>query len=362
MNIRKMPLTHYDTALHYMPYYVKLVILCVALWGIISLKLGFTQPLEGAVLTYNVENLFNPGEPTSVNPDTSFMPYGDKHWTKKRLRAKCVQIARNMIASCGHVPILLVGLCEIEDSVVLEQLIRWTPLARYPYRFVHRDSPDSRGIDVAILYRSDLLTLLHAQWLTVPPYGTPPRTTREMLYCRFLVPSQDTLHVVQCHWPSNFGGVVAGGKHRKEALKVLQQVTDSIQHVNAEAKLIVMGDFNTTIDDAIFNDFSTFDHSLARERHLLVNTSGESSSTALPRYTYKFQGKWQSIDLCFVSIGLYSKRGLRVQPTPEEVPVPLHMLESDDQYGGLRPTRCYRGPIYAGGVSDHLPLRIILDC
>ena len=149
------------------------------------------------VMFWNVENYFD----TYDNPSTSdeeFTPTGDNRWSWKRFEKKRDDIAKTFLLAAdeyGELP-GIIGLAEIENKFVLQQLIEETPLARAGYRYIHKDSPDSRGIDVALLYREDLFIPLETKFIG---FSFP---TRDVLYTKGIAPGLDTLHIMVNHWPS----------------------------------------------------------------------------------------------------------------------------------------------------------------
>lgn len=320
-----------------------------------------------AIIAYNVENLFNPSVDLPHNPDSAFTPHGDKHWTHNKLKAKLRSISQALISAAQHYPLAAIGLCEIEDRYVLNQLFYKTPLQKHRYAIIHRDSPDSRGIDVALAYRPDLLLHVHHKWIAISPTPETNRTTREMILASFTTKRGDTLHIIQCHWPSNFSGTHAGHIHRTHAIAALTPHTDSIRKINPQANIIIMGDMNTTSDNELFDGllsrdyhnkptspalYSALDYSRALHRTPQKNAKAES---------YKFKGHWHSIDLMIISDPLiFSTSGPHIVPPGCTVMTLPALLEPDDPHGGFRPKRTFLGPQYHAGTSDHLPLRIIL--
>jgi hypothetical protein len=132
------------------------------------------------LMFYNVENFFDTVSDPATNDD-AFTPEGSMRWTQSRYIAKRNNIYR-VIANVGEWdPPALVALCEIENRDVLEDLIKNTPLARFPYRIIHQDSPDQRGIDVALLYRGDYLTSISEEFIGVR-FPNSNRNSRDILY------------------------------------------------------------------------------------------------------------------------------------------------------------------------------------
>lgn len=319
------------------------------------------QTIDIACIAYNIENLFNPLV-TINNPDTTFTPLGENHWTYKRLHAKVNMIARAIIATAGWHDLGIIGLSEVEDGFVLQTLLRNTPLASQPLAFIHRDSPDPRGIDVAIIYNYQLLTLIETKWTPLPIPSPGHRSSREILLASFCLPSQDTLHVIQCHWPSKFSGTLATQPLRQVACNTLNQIIDSLQQASCNPYIIAMGDFNSTSNDTLLASFSQQWNKHAILDNRLLCLSGLNDGLPTSMASHKFQGVWESIDHIFISTSLTKPHGLHMLWKDPPAKVPDFLLEHDNAYGGKRPCRTYLGPQYHGGISDHLPICIILRC
>lgn len=315
------------------------------------------KPLDAqqiTVVSYNVENLFSPGsEP--ANPDTAFTPAGKMHWTTARLDSKLHSVARAIIAAGEWEMPDIVGLCEVETHSVLSRLTEGTPLRAGDYGIIHRDSPDRRGVDVALLYRRERLRALCSAWVAVMVDSTARAYSRDVLYTAFEVPTGDTLHVVLCHWPSRYGGGVEKESARKRAARRTRRLTDSIQEVSPAARIVVMGDFNATPEEDVFAILTAPRRGLGR---LHIHPPVPEGAAGLA--SYKYRGVAQSIDLFLLSSSLLRGPGIQAQLPPRVCTAPF-LLEADNRYGGKRPRRTYLGPRYHGGVSDHLPIVLRLE-
>ena len=177
------------------------------------------------VMFYNVENLFNPNE-DSITSDDEYQPDGMRGWTYNRLKRKQINIAKVVLAVGGWDPPELVGVCEVEDYSVLYGLTNDTPLKNFGYKIVHRNSPDPRGIDVALLYRPDKFKVLFSTPISIRfPFDTAART-RDILFVKGIACKRDTLNVFVNHWPSKFGGATATIPKRKYVASVLRKFSD----------------------------------------------------------------------------------------------------------------------------------------
>ncbi|PIE83991.1 MAG: hypothetical protein CSA07_04340 [Bacteroidia bacterium] len=304
------------------------------------------------VVSYNVENLFQPGVQEN-NPDTDYSPEGAKHFTYRRLDQKIALIGRALVVAGGWGKADIIGLCEVENRYVLERLLQKSVLGRAGYWVVHRDSPDRRGIDVAMLYRKDRLRLLGARWRRVMVDTAQQKYSRDLLLASFQTPKGNVLHIIQCHWPSKFGGEEASLPRREIAARETRHLADSLLSRDSTASIIAMGDFNEVVDNPIFG-LLTGENGHSPGLRAAEQQRAEASGLA----SYKYGGISESIDHFFVSPGLLARRGdegLRAK-LPARVCAPDFLLEVDGKYGGLRPFRSYLGPQWHGGASDHLPI------
>ncbi len=292
------------------------------------------------VMEWNVENLFDTVHDVGFR-DEDFLPQGDYRWTSYRYWRKLKDISKVVAAVTedGGIPDLI-GLCEVENDSVLTMLTERCPLRFLQYEYIMTHCEDERGIDVALLYQPVHFRLLEHRSIRVPSRQHGWRPTRDILYAKGLILSQkqpsgkDTLHVLLAHLPSRVGGY-AGDLNRQLAASTLWSVVDSILQ-NPLANIVLMGDFNAGRSDVIF-----------REAPLAF-----ADDTRYPG-TYSFQGLWQWIDHILVS------PNVTVSAPASPVRLPW-LLEENKTYGSDLPRRTFRGPVYHGGISDHLPLVIDL--
>ena len=298
------------------------------------------------VMFWNVENYFDTYDNPSTK-DEEFTPQGENHWSWKRFEKKRDDIAKTILLAAdeyGEYP-ALIGLCEIENSFVLEELTENTPLARAGYTFIHKDSPDSRGIDVALLYREEMFTPLEEHYIA----SSFP--TRDILYTKGVLNGLDTVHIFVNHWPSKRGGEGNSSTKRMLVSHRARQATDSILQKNPSANIIHMGDFNDTWDS---KPLANLDQ--------LVNLSQYAEGN---EGSYKYKESWSTIDQFLVSENLIKRKGTKTGKfSPQwiwcekemEIFAPEHLLCEDDKYLGAKLRRTYNGPRYIGGISDHLPI------
>ncbi|MDR2813249.1 MAG: endonuclease [Prevotellaceae bacterium] len=329
------------------------LLLCLPTWSIAAPAQA--QPRAAGdlrVMFYNLENFFSPFA-DSLNPQKEFAENTPHRWTWERFTKKTTDIFKVIVAVGGVTPPDLIGVCEIENRFVLNRIIRETPLAKFPYGVVHHDSPDTRGIDVGLIYNRETFQLTGSKFFEVTlPSG---RATREVLLAKGVVNELDTLHVMVCHLPSKYGGAAASESGRMAAAEALRRIADSILTASRTANLIIMGDFNDTPDSRCLSE------GLGASENLNGVAPDSLYNLALPLHnagvgSIKFQGKWELIDMFFVSGNLLNKDSpIYCLPADYYIFSPPFLLEPDDTYTGNRPRRTYNGFSYAGGISDHLP-------
>lgn len=292
----------------------------------------------------NCENLFDCRH-DSLKNDTEFLPDGAYHWTRTRYWQKLDRIGQTIL-SCGvkeqtwQLPDM-VALCEVENDSVLHDLTRRSLLRNARYDYVMTNSPDERGIDVALMYSPYSFRLIGSHSVRVKPIKGM-RPTRDILYASGVTASGDTLHVIVAHLPSRRGGEKYSRPFRMMAARQAAAVIDSIYNkVSAEAKIIVAGDFN---------DYSNSESMqlLCSKRMIGVSKGAKGHNGA--KGTYRYQGLWGSLDHILVSIPLADIA------TECYVNDAEFLIERDEKYGGVKPRRNYLGPRYLNGFSDHLPL------
>lgn len=342
------------------------------------------------ILFYNVENLFDCRH-DSLKNDTDFLPTGTYRWSPKRFKEKVTKIAKVIIAARGSQLPDLVGLCEVENDYCLTSLTQYSPLQQAGYRYVMTDSPDSRGIDVALLYQRSTFKLLTHRIIRLPHEEIGRGPTRDILHVTGQLLSGDSLDVFVCHFPSRSGGEVQSEPFRLLAARSLRQGVDSVMTHRLYPSVVIMGDFN---------DYPT-NRSLEEvlQAHPLSSTIEPTKLYNLMHGrkggTYRYKGAWGILDQFIVSGNLLlgtspqstteptmdspldstlnQRVGADVLPpslppnTPrnfttsfEQVQILTFpfLLQEDDKYGGNSPFRTYHGRKYRGGFSDHLPICI----
>ena len=294
---------------------------------LLSVECGFLMAQEPlTMISYNVENLFDCQHDTLKN-DYSFLPDGDHHWTYHKYQTKLDRIAQVVVNISGWESAALVGLCEVENARCLRDLCY--RLKRFHYRYVHYESEDERGIDVALLYDSTKVKVLDSRPLRV---DLNKDNTRDILYVKVLLHERDTMYAMVCHLPSRLGGGAATEWKRLKAKQVIQQQIDSILHQQPQANIVVMGDMN----DEAKNDLSGMSNQM-----VALEQVGQG--------THKYQGVWSCLDQYYVSKELKDRVSVQIYS-------PEWLLEEDNKYLDYQPKRTFVGFRYHGGYSDQMPI------
>jgi hypothetical protein len=306
---------------------------------------------------YNVENVFDTVNNPNAN-DEEFLPDGGRYWSSYRYYQKKNRIYKTFLAAGGWEPPELIGICEIENETVLEDILWKTPFSKFEYKYIHRNSPDHRGIDVALLYDSKEFFPVSEQYIRL---DLPDRysSTREILYAKGYTKQDDTLHIFVNHWPSKYGGAVKSQPKRNIAAQTLKKVTDSLFQAVKSPKIIITGDFNDAPDtESMKNYLQAKKLTDTIDNQTLYNLSAHWMKE---RYgTHKYQGQWSVIDQFIVSGGLLNaEHAMKTSEQNAHIFAPEFLLEKDEKYVGQKPYRTFVGFRYNGGYSDHLP--IILD-
>ena len=290
------------------------------------------------IVWWNVENLFDCSN-DSLKEDQEFLPEGSYHWTKRRYWKKLDDLSRTIAAIAGEDAWpMVVGMCEVENDTVLRDLTRRSPLRRARYAYIHEEGPDVRGVDVAMLYDSLQFRPFGHKAVRIPSAEQGFRPTRDLLHVWGLCPSlPDTLHIIIVHLPSRAGSGRKGDAHRKLAVNILCSLLDELEGKS----VLLMGDFNAEPTDKIFREIGKRLTSLMpQNRKELRRAQG----------TYYFRKLWSFLDHILVSPSLLGQINERVTIGR------FHFLLTEKG----APSRTFQGPIYKGGISDHLPIWVDL--
>ncbi len=306
---------------------------------------------------YNVENLFDTVDDPLKN-DEDFLPGSRGNWSEYRYANKLENIAES-IASIhpGRMP-AIIGLAEIENRTVLEDLIAQS-VFQGRYDIVHYDSPDRRGIDVALLYDKTLFSLQSKERITVLLDGDARKPTRDILYVKGSFGGDQSVHFFVNHWPSRREGTQISMPRRITAADRLYNKALEILNSDAMAKIMIMGDFN---DLPVSKSVSVH---LNSRSHRSIKYDEFYNLAHIP-YKQKMgsvfaRNRWLMFDQMLVSLGMMAGEGVKVTSSRLTVHFDKKLLFYDKGRSMYRPNRTYSGRKYHGGFSDHLPVYVHLD-
>jgi len=315
-----------------------------------------TQIKGIGIAFYNVENLFD----TIDDPDTwdvSFTPKGKYHWTADKLEAKidnlALVISKLGAKELGQSP-SFIGIAEVENRKVLELLVGHTLLLPYDYGIEHFNSPDGRGIDVALLYRRDHFLVQHSQKhrLDLKDENDAPILTRDQLCVSGMLDREQLFFIIN-HWPSRRGGVKRSEQKRLLAAELSKKISDSIYRIDQKANIIVMGDFNDNPTDKSFKKvLQTKGEIIASEINYFYNPFEAKFKKGFGSLAYR--DKWFLFDQILLSNHLTDSIGW--QYLKSLVYKPSFLQNKKGKYKGY-PKRSAGNKF---GYSDHFPIYMVL--
>lgn len=313
---------------------------------------------------YNLENLFD----TIIDPDTNkilqedFTPHGPKNWTSdkyvEKLGNMAFAISKLGLESTPDGPAIL-GVSEIENLLVLQDLVGQEEIKDRDYQIVHYESPDKRGIDVALLYQPKYFTVESSKAFTLKMEGNDNFFTRDQL----LVTGDllgERMHFIVCHWPSRRGGEKKSGPKRVAAAELTMQIMDSIRKAEPDAKIIMMGDLN---DDPVNKSIKKVMQPEANTQDVeatdLYNPMTNLYTKGIGTLAYKeawnlfdqmiMTGALVDQDKTYEDFGYYS---VKVFNEP-------FLIAQEGKFKNY-PKRTYSYGEYIAGYSDHFPVYVML--
>jgi len=315
--------------------------------------------LTASVGFYNLENLFD----TINNPNTNdedFLPEGKNHWTSERYHKKLNNMAY-AVSRIGDnlmpIPPMILGISEIENRSVVEDLVKNDYLKKYNYQIVHYDSPDRRGIDVGLIYNPSYFTVTNSASHRLDYSSDTSFRTRDQLVVSGTIYGE-TLHIIVCHWPSRRGGESRSRPLRNAAADLSRHIIDSLLAIDNNAKIILMGDLN---DDP--NNVSLLERVNAKSERADV----DAKSMYNPYYNmYKkgdgslaYRDAWNNFDQIIVSPALVNSDKNTFTINSAKIYNANFLTNTKGQYRGY-PFRTFSYGSFIGGYSDHYPVYILL--
>jgi len=306
--------------------------------------------VETTIAFYNLENLFHPSDdPQKFDDDRT--PDGADRWTFEKYQAKLANMAQ-ALAEIGPKTPSIIGLCELENRQVLQDLLSQESLSTIDYGIIHFESPDLRGVDVGLIYRKSQFSPHRSLSISVPLYDE--KKDRSLWTRDQLLVQGDLLgkpiYIIVNHWPSRSGGKQRSQSKRMSAAKVTKRVTDSLLRLDPQSQIIVMGDFNDNPDDPSLQKLvqSTSDFFNPMEK---MFTSGMGSLA--------FRDQWFLFDQIILTQNFLNStanwRFLKAGIHKAD-----YLITPEGRFKGY-PMRSMQGSHFTGGYSDHFPVFITLS-
>ncbi|VBB48703.1 conserved exported hypothetical protein [uncultured Paludibacter sp.] len=310
-----------------------------------------------SVAFYNLENLFD--TINGPNIDEEFLPDGAMKWTGYKYKAKI----KNMSYAISQIGldvtpdgVSIIGVSEIENRGVLEDLVKQPTLASRQYGIVHYESPDRRGVDVGLLYNPRDFIVTNSKSYRLHTPDTAFRTRDQLMVSGYLL--GEKVHVIVNHWPSRYGGEVASEPNRIAAAKLTKSIVDSLYKVDENAKIIVMGDLND--DPQNKSTAEVLDAKRNMEdvpKEGLYNTMWRILDSGVG--TLAYNGQWNLFDQIIISEPLIHSDNQHLRFWKAEVFNKSFLIQQEGTYKGS-PLRTHAGGVWLNGYSDHFPTLIYL--
>lgn len=308
--------------------------------------------VEYTIAFYNLENLFDIRN-DKTKYDSDFLPGSDKRWTKKRYESKLYKLGQ-VISKIGldttKKPPAIVGLAEVENKDVIQDLIASKELESYDYGYVHYDSKDERGIDVALLYDKTVFTVEDSKTYTI--YLKDDNGEQDYTRDILLVSGMfyfERVHVIVNHWPSRREGELESKPKRIKAAQKVIEIINYLKGMHLNPKILVMGDFNDNPNNESIKLLSKHGELYNPMETLLSYSRGSVS--------YRF--KWNLFDQILFSTNFFETETNKLKFDEANIFDETFLKQHNGKYKG-QPFRTYEGAKYKGGFSDHFPVYVKL--
>lgn len=308
------------------------------------------------VAFWNIENLYDTLNDPNKNDD-EFTPNGAKKWYGERYNKKLEKLSEIIEKMGDEDGPEIMGLCEIENKNVLQDLISTPLLKNRRYGIVHFDSPDRRGVDVALIYKVNYFKPLFSSSIGVRDSSDKKFITRDILVVTGIL-NNDTVTFMVNHWPSRRGG--GSEDKRLLAASVAKKQVDSIVALNPNAKIILMGDFNDDpINKSIQNILGGKTENRITSPKDLYNPMFEMFKKGVG--TLAFNDSWNLFDQMIMTQALLKNENKKYfyKDNSAGSYVKKVQIQKEGRYEGY-PFRTYSGNNFTNGYSDHFPVYIYL--
>jgi len=339
------------------------ILLVVYLFGI---QTAYCQTVKYTIRTigfYNVENLFDTiDDPETI--DEAYTPSGKNHYSRQDYLSK-IKNTSKVISEIGSSRKSkgpdLIGLAEIENFHVLQDLVHSKELHAKNYQIIHQDSPDRRGIDVALLYKPAFFSPIEFEAIELKLWNENGERiyTRDILYVQGIL-DDEVIHIFVNHWPSRRGGKTRSDPKRMKAAYMVNKKTNEILMMDPDAKIIILGDFN---DDPT-------DKSIKNGLLLSSDTENELSTSFFNPMekmhkkgmnTLAYRDGLNLFDQIIISNNLLKEEKYQAGFVLYRAGIynPSYLIAQHGKYKGY-PLRSFENSHYAEGYSDHYPVFVEL--
>ena len=311
------------------------------------------------IVFYNVENLFHPAD-DSLTDDAEFTPPGTYHWTYNRYFRKLKKLAQVIISMSDKNNPAVIGLCEIENRRVLDDLVNLDGFKQLGYRIIHQESDDPRGIDVALLYDPDMFLPEYYSSIQIFQEDGTQLLTRNILRVKGFFYGKYACHIFVNHWPSRRGGQKSSEKRRMLVARHLRSEIEKIIGEENDPNIIIMGDFNDEPDNRSLREvLQAGDYKEEAENgNFLFNLMFEQYKSGYGTHYRKNNFIESSVlDQFIVSKSIIDgSNGLKSVSGIGDIYRREFLI---NEKNGM-PLRTFQGLKYLGGISDHFPVFIDL--
>ena len=322
---------------------------------------AFSQRSENlfSLVFYNIENFYDTIT-TVGGSGNDFTPESQKQWNSERYLKKVDDIGKVLSAIGDNELPEIIGLSEVENKRVLQDLIKSDYLRKGNYEIIHKDGPDARGIDVALLYRKDEFIYSGSEFIHITFPFDSSLTTRDILHVTGKLSDGRDIHLYVNHWTSRVGGQRETESRRMYCAVALRRSIDMVLSRDSRARIVLMGDFN---DDPTNKSLMNVIQSTNKRKNISI---GEFYNLMYDEHnlsqtgSYLYQGEWYMYDQIIISPNLLTAvEGFRCTYESGKVFRQDWMMVTNNK-GVASPKRTYEGNKYSGGISDHLPVYLRL--
>lgn len=306
---------------------------------------------------YNLENLFDTID--QANNDADFLPHGKMRWTGMKYRSKLEKMAY-AISKIGTdiTPngLSVLGVSEVENRGVLEDLVQQPTIANRTYKIIHYDSPDRRGIDVGLLYNPRDFIPTNSKSYYLQMEDTAYKTRSPLVVSGYLL--KEKVHIIVNHWPSRYGGSEVSAPSRAAAASLNKHIADSLYTLSDNAKIIIMGDLNDDpFDDSVKKVLNAKRNMEEVSEKGLYNPMWRILDSGTGTLAYRNQ--WNLFDQIIISKPLIATDTKFLKFWKAEVFNKNFLSQQEGRYKGS-PLRTHAGGVWMNGYSDHFPVLIYL--